>query len=734
VEAWEHNVSRGIQSNVVSVPMYEAWRDRSRTLSQAAALVPDYQTLSGATVERIGGAAVTASWFDVVGVAPALGRGFTEGEAVANDVVVLSSGLWRERFNSDAGVIGRRLVMSGEPRTVVGVMPAGFEPPSYGWLGAEQAYWVPFTPDENNRTWGRSLLVLGRLAPGANVEAAGAELRSIVRDREATGPALAEWSARVLPLREEITGDMRTPLLALGVAVGCLLLLGVVNVTNLLLVRVDRRSAEFGIRAAVGAGRGRLARQLAAEALVIVGLTAPAGLVLGWAGLRVLMALMPADLPRAGSVHLGVSALILTAVIALAAGVVLAVTPLLRLRRAPLYEGLRAGAAGRSRAGGRGLVIAEVALALVLTVGAGLTLRSFIALRSVPLGIDVANVTAFRVSLPGDAYGSAEAKDAFYDRLLARIAATSGVESAAAINVRPLATGGTATSVGRLGDPWTDALPVAVIRHVTSGYFATLGIRTIRGVGLDPGGGGRDVVVNRTLAADFWPEANPVGEHIVVALNGGDTMRVAGVVEDVRLAGPTTELRPTVYYPYRVTAPGAMDVVARSVLPAEAMASLVRAAVAELDPSLPVTDVERLDYVLEQMTARERVETTVLTAFAALAMLLAATGIYGVLAMEVAKRRREIGIRVALGAAPGAISARVVASALGIAGAGLVIGLGAALILTRFMSSMLFAVSAVDARTYAVVTGLLLGVTLLAAWPPARRAARADPMASLRGE
>ena len=734
VVAWERNVPREAGENVVSVPMYEAWRERARAFSEMAGLVPDRQTLREGGPERVEGAAVTAGWFDVVATPPALGRGFTEEEARRGGVVVLSHGLWRDRFGGDREVLGRTVALTGAAHTVVGVMPEGFEPPAFGWLGPEQRYWVPFAPDEGNRGWGRFLLVLGRLAPGASVERADEELKRIVREREETDDArLSEWTADAVPLHAQVTGGVRGPLLVLLVAVGFLALIGVVNVTNLVLARAQRRGGEFGVRAALGAGRGRLARQLLAEALAVAVVAAPLGLAAAWLGVEALPLLLPDDVPRASQVRLDAAALGTSLLVAAVATLALGVAPALlaavgRRRGRP---GIRGGA-GTS---GRPLVVAEVALALVLSVGAGLAMRSFVAMRAVPLGFDGSDVVAFRVSIPSASYPSGDERRAFYRRLLETLAARPGVGTAAAVNVRPLRGGGTATTTWAVGTERDEGAPVADVRVATPGYFETLRIDHLAGRGLEATEAGpRAAVVSASLARALFPGRDPLGERFVLSMNPPDTVAVAGVVEDVRLAGPEAPPRPTVYFSHAVDPRESMDVVVRADLPAAAVVSMARTAVAEIDPSLPIYEVETLRRRVEATTARQRVEFALLAGFSLLALLLAATGIYGVLAMEVGRRTREIAVRIALGAAPARVRGDVVRGALRVTLVGLGVGLAGALVLTRFMESILFGVEPTDPATYAGVVAVLVAVALAAAWAPARRAARVPPAESMRAD
>ena len=736
VVAWERNIPRERAENVVSVPMYEAWRERSRTMETMAALVPDRATLSIDGPERVPGAAVTASWFDVVRVRPALGRGFTEAEAREGNVVVLSHALWRDQFSSSRSVLGQQIRMTGTAYTVIGVMPQEFEPPAFGWLGSDQRYWVPFAPSDDNRAWGRFLLVLGRLTDGATQAQANAELQSILRDRQREDASLEGWTSDVVPLHKQVTGDVRGPMIVLLAAVTCLLLIGMVNITNLVLVRAQRRRMEFGVRAALGAGHWRIARQLAAEAIALALVAAPLGVLGAAAGVRALGAILPSDLPRAGNVQLDAAALGLTVLITIVAVIALALVPMVHLSRTGVQDRLRTGSMRLVGSGGRSFVVAEVALALVLTVGAGLTIRSFAALRAVPLGFDPVGVVAFRVALPSDSYQTDAARRTFFEMLLDRIEGEPGIERAAAVSIRPLGGSGTAATVRPLDAELIGVAPAADVRIATPEYFATLGIRRISGEGIPESGltGRSRGVVNETMARMLWPERDAVGERFVLAMNPPDTVVVAGVVEDVRLNGPSSQLRPTVYFPHAAQPEQTMDILIRTSLPAESVVELARRSVAELDSSLPIYEIETLEAGVNQATARQRLELALLAVFSALALLLAATGIYGVLAMEVGARRREIAVRLALGAAPAKVRAEVVRRALALTLTGLAIGLAAALGATRFMESLLFRIQPDDSLTYAGVVAVLLVVALSAAWIPARHAAAVDPMESMRAE
>lgn len=737
---WERNTARGRGENVASVANFQAWRLGAESFESLAGIVPNRVTLAADRPERIEGAAVSASWFDVIGVEPAVGRAFTDAEARSESrVVVLGDGLWRTRFGADPDVVGGTVRMNGEPYTVTGVMPPGFEPPAFGWITAGQRYWVPFTPTATNRRWGRFLLVVGRLRDGATVARADEELKAIAARRVAEEGADREWTADAVGLHAQVTDDVRAQLLVLAGAVAFLLTIGIVNVTTLVLARAQRRGSEFALRSALGARRGRLVGQLFAEGVAIAVAATPFGALLAFGGVRTLAAALPPGLSRGGNVRLDVTTLAACAAAVLLAVIVIGLVPALRRPRDDVRGGLRGGAGGRvvEAAGGRHLVVAEVAIALVLSVGAGLAMRSFVNLRSVPLGFEAEDVVAFRLDLGGDAYDD-DRRRVFFDELLTRLRGVSGVEAAAAVSARPLGGWGPATRVRPLTGSIAEAdAPVADVRMATPGYFDVLRIRGVLGDGFDEPvrpDGPRRVVVNRTMARRLWPGRDPTGERVVVAFDPPDTVEVVGVVDDVRLIGPATSIRSTVYYPYALWPNPMMDVVVRSALPAERVVPVLRDVVWEIDPSLAVFDVAPLERLVADATAQERISFLLLGGFSVLALLLAATGVYGVLALEVGSRRGELAVRLALGAPPARIRRGVVGSALRVASLGGAIGVVGALVLTRFMGSVLYGVTPTDPPTYGITAAVLVAITFVASYLPARRASRVDPLHSVRAE
>jgi predicted permease len=734
---WEHHVARGARENVVSVPNYESWVERSRSFSALAALVPDRRTFRGDVAERVSGAAVSASWFDVVGVEPRLGRGFTAEEVAASEnVLVLSHGLWRERFGGDAGIVGGTIRLADGAHTVVGVMPEGFRPPAFGWLSEDQRFWVPFTPTSDNRTWGRFLLVLGRMRAGTEAGGADAEVKSIAERLTREDVRNDGWTADVVPLKGQVVGDLRPALWTLFAAAGFLVALAAVNLANLVLVRAQARGLEFSMRSALGASRGRLVRQLLAEALAIALLAAPVAVVLARWSVTALRAIFPPELPRLADVAVDGTVLAVSVAVTVLVAVAAGVGPALRFSRARLARQLHAGGVRATRrSNGGAIVVAEIALALLLTTGAALAARSFANLRSVAMGFDAANVTAARIELGTAARPTVAARLAFFDMLHERLLAIPGVEATALVSVRPLRGGGTATTVERADGAIEELEPVADVRFATPDYFTTLGIPLRSGRLYSGNVRSEDApvaIINETLARSLWPGQEAVGRRVRVAFTEPVLAEVTGVVGDVRLHGPRSAVRATVYLPYSQSAAEAADIVVRGALPSERVIGAMRDIVRTLDPGLPVHAVARLSDDVSGAVAPDRANAVLLAACSFVALLIAAGGVYGVLAVEVGQRRREIGVRMTLGATRGTVARSVVGRALRLGTLGIVIGGVAAWTLTRYMGALLFGVTPADPVSYLLTAAGLLALTATAAWIPARRATRVDPAVVVR--
>ena len=697
------------------------WADVKRQATTFEHFVPAYGesfNLAGSdTPENVDGARVGADYFALLGVRPALGRSFLPEEAAPGraDVVLLSDGIWRRRFGAEPGVVGREVRLDGRPHTVIGVMPAATD-----YTLFDEELWVPtaFTPAQLAMHDEHYLTVLGRLKPGVAAARAEAEMRSLGRWLETTYPKDNRDRAIVMaPLMEELVGDYRPRLFVLLGAVGFVLLIACANIANLLLARGAARSREIAIRAAIGAGRGHLLRQALTESLVLAGAGGLLGLLAGYWGVSLLAALGPEDVPRLAQARVDGPVLAFALGLTVLSGLAFGLAPALRSAARLPHEALKEGGRSGSRAGSRDrlrnvLVVTEVALALVLLTGAGLLIRSAIALKDVNPGFDPRGVVAGRVSLPAVTYETPEQVTRAFERIEESLAAVPGVSSAALVSSAPLEGGGSNGLIpeGRALD--ISSTINSLMRLVTPDYFATMRIGLVRGrtfTQSDKPGAPLVMVINETLAR----EAFPGQDHAAVA-RGTDPVQAPGA------AWSWTDRT--------------MTAVARAQGDAVPLMTPLRRAVAEVDPSLPLYNLGTMQGRLLDSLAQSRFSTMLLTAFGAIALALAAIGVYGIISYGVAQRTQEIGIRMALGARHGDVLAMVVRHGAALAGIGLVVGLAGALALSRLVSSLLFRVSPTDPPTFATGMVVLTAVAILAAAIPARRAARTDPMLALRNE
>jgi predicted permease len=706
-------------------------------------------TLTGnGAPERVEGASVSASFFDVLGARPMLGRGFVaeENEPGRTKVVVLGEGLWRRRFGADPGIVGQSIAVNREPHVVVGVAPAAVAFPE----GAE--LWRPMEYDAVFRTLSRGawyLTVIGRLRPGVPVETAREEVRAIGRDLERRYPDHNEGvGATIRPLQAALVGPSRTALLVLLGAVGLVLLIACVNVANLLLARSAARQTEVAVREALGAGRARLVRQLLTESLVLALLGGGAGVLLASASLGSLLALQPGGIPRLAEVRIDRTVMLFAAGLSVATGLLFGVFPALHATATSTAQTLREGS-GRAVAGGGhrlrgGLVVVQLALAMMLLAGAGLLLRSFDRLRRVDPGFRAGSALTFRLSLPESAYGEEPRVAAFYAELLRRLDALPGVDGAGAVMGLPLSGLSFMLSFeveGRPPVPFAQQASLHV-RTATPGYFPAMGIPLLRGRGLEPGDTAQSrpvVVLSESAVRRYFPDQDPLGQRIVVGWRRPDGMpkaggEVVGIVGDVRDLGLDRAHPPEIYIPHAQLPTQAMDLVVRSTVDPWSLRSAVERAVAGLDPELPLARVQTLDAIVARSVSEPRFYMVLLGAFAGMAVLLAALGIFGVMSYAVVQRQREIGIRVALGAHPAEVLGMVMRHALGLTALGVAVGLLGALALSRVLRSLLFEVSPTDPATLAGVGLALAAVALLASYLPARAATRVDPLTALRSE
>jgi putative ABC transport system permease protein len=733
------------------------WADVNRQQQSFAYFVPAHSesfNLAGADApENVDGARVGADYFAMLGVRPALGRSFLAEEDAPGrgDAVILSDALWRRRFAADPGVLGREVRLDGRPHRVVGVMPAQMD-----YTVFDEELWVPtaFSAERLAMHDEHYLTVLARLKPGVTVPQANAELETLGRWLATTHPhENTDRSLSMAPFMEELVQDFRPRLFVLLGAVGFVLLIACANIANLLLARGAARSREMAIRAAIGAGRGHLLQQALMESLVLALAGGVLGLVAGYWGVSLLAAFGPEDVPRLSQARVDGPVVAFALGITLLSGLVFGLAPALRTAGRMPHEALKEGGRSGSRSGSRDrlrnvLVVGEIAVALVLLTGAGLLIRSAIALNNVDPGFDPRGVVAGRVSLPETAYQSPEQVIRAFERIEERLAAVPGVEAGSLVSAAPME-GGNSNGLVPEGRPLDISSSInSMMRLVTPAYFATMRIDLVRGrtfTAEDRRGAPLAMVINETLAREAFPGEAPIGKRIACCEPGPDGSpnwkEVVGVVRDVRAQGLDEPAEPEFYLPM-VQAPNAawswtdrtMTIAVRSqVEPLSLMPSL-RRAVAEVDPSLPLYNLGTMQGRVLDSMAQARFSTMLLTVFGAIALILAAVGVYGVISYGVTQRTQEIGIRMALGARHTDVVGMVVRHGAALAGIGLAVGLAGALALSQLIGSLLFEVSPTDPPTFATGTVVLTAVAVLAAALPARRAAMTDPMVALRNE
>ena len=737
----------------LSPPNFMSLRERARSFEGVAAHLANSYTLTGTGSPRqVEGAIVSEGFFEVLGVPPLLGRSIAKEDATpgAQRVTIIGHGLWQQAFGGDEAAVGRSVILDGEPHRIVGVMPPGFSFPEHREL------WVPLTLDGNfsatavdgrkSNSW---VPAIARLRPDSDLEAANRELANVAAALEQDYPASNQGVLfAASSLHGDIVGATRTPLLLLLGAVALVLLVACANIAGLLIARASGRRAEFAIRAALGARGGRLAQLLFAESALLACTGGVAGLVLATWGTAALVALSPHELPRMDEIRM--DEVVALFAVAVTAGTVLlvGVAPAVRSARAASVRGLHGGGRGgvTSRETARfraALVVAEVSLAVVLLVGAGLLIRSLSRLAAADPGFRSEQVLTFRLDLPESAYPSDERVAASYDELLARIQAIPGVRSAGATFRLPLASGNITSRFrleGEAGLAPGEMEPSIGVRSVTPSYFASMGIPLRRGRMLRSEDGAEGVgvaLVNEAAVRRYFGGEDPVGRRFEwFSWNPleGRSWTIVGVVGDVRHEGLAEEPEPEAYFPSGQLARRSMTVVVRADGPPESVSSGVAAAVRAMDDDLPPPEFRTMEQVLSDATAQPRFLATILGIFAAAALLLAGVGLYALLSQSVGQRTREIGIRMALGASSGEVLLMVVKRALALAAAGLVVGLAGSLALSRVLRSVLYEVTTTDAVALAGAVAGLAITALIASVIPARRASRVDPAESLRAD
>ncbi len=739
----------GLQAPV-SAPGFADYRDETTSFARMAVSAGWGPNLTGTgEPERLTGARVSGHYFETLGVAPLLGRALRPEEDRPGDerVVVLSHGLWLRLFGGDSSAVGRRLQLNGDAYEVVGVMPPGFR----DFFNRRAELWRPLAlPPEQYTGPGRTsewLNLTARLKPGVPPERAQLELREFAErlKQEYADAYPRDWSLVLTTLTDKGTGDARPALLVLLGAVGFVLLIACANVANLLLARGAARTREVAVRTALGAPRRALVRQLLVESLLLALLGGAVGLLIGWVGVRALVAWNPADLAWASDIRVDGVVLAFTALVAVVTGVVFGLAPALQTTRADVQTTLREGGRGLQAERGtqtlrRALVVAEVALALVLLAGSGLLLKSFARLQGVDPGFETERLLTFNVALPAAKYASDTQRIAFFDALLPRLAAIPGVQAAGGTSDLPFGGGWSTGSFAVEGhtpaegepNPWGD------IRYVTPDFHRTLGVRLLRGRFLQESDGPASppvVVVDEEMVRRYWPDADPIGKRITFGPDSApEWIEVVGVVGHTMHEGLDADARVQLYFSYRQANLGQMTVALRTVGDPLRLTGAARAAVREQDPDQPISNVRTMDDLVSATVGSRRLAAVLLTVFAGVALLMAAVGIYGVMSFAVAQRTRELGVRMALGAHRGDVLRLVVRQGLGLVLVGVAVGLVGALGLTRLIASQLYAVRPTDPATFATVAVTLVLIALLAILVPAARATRLDPVVALREE
>jgi predicted permease len=737
----------------VSPANYLDWQSQNSSFEQMAAYgFASFNVGGGERPEAIRGAAVAPRFFSILHVQPVFGRTFSaeEDRPGQGHVVILGNALWRNHFAADTGIVGRNVLLDGQTYTVIGIMPPKFKFPDWADL------WVPLAWSNEKRAvrGNHNYMVIGRLKPEVAVRQAKADLSAISERLEQQYPEDDKgWGATVLPLREQIVGDVRPALLVLLGAVAFVLLIACANVANLVLAKTVSRKKEIAIRTSLGASRATVLRQILAETLLLSLAGGALGLFLARFGMTLIQKYLADRLPNSTEITLDTQVLAFTIFLALFAGILAGLLPAVRFTRTDINEALKQGQSrGSSDSGGsktRGLlVVSEIALSLVLLIGAGLMIRTLLHLSSIQPGFDPNNVLTARLTVPGTKFSGPAAQISFYDQVLRQVRATPGVESAGLIDSLPMDGGGSHQPVAVEGQPIVPMAdqPEVDVRLISPGYLHAMRVPVLRGRDLnDADVAGRPAVVfiSESMAKRFWPNENPIGKHITLTFFAGAVREVAGVVGDVK-HDSLDQTRPveTLYWPLsQLTVPpseawrsfGMSLAVRTSADPASAISG-VTSAVHQVDPETPVVGVVTMQGLISASLSPQRFNVLLLGAFAGLALVLAAVGIYSVLSYSVRRRVREIGIRMALGATHSDILQMVVADGMKPILLGVAIGLAAAFALSRVVTSLIYGVRATDPLTFAGVALLLVSVGFLATFFPAYRATRVEPVRTLREE
>ena len=738
------------QEQSFSFSDYNDLKSQTRSFSAIGAASPLWNfTLTGAgEPEPLQGMYVSSSLFEVLRVMPERGRAFTadEDRTGGTPVAIISHALWQRRFGADENIVGKAIIVSGTSATVIGVMPASFQ-----LLDPASELWLPLAQNQfaSSARQVRLLSIVGRLVDGLQPAAANAELSAIAGQWAAQYPdSNSGVGMRVVPMHQQITGKVRPALLLLLGAVGLVLLIACANIVNLMLVRSAARQKEIAVRAALGASRMRLLRQLLTESVTLAVLGGGAGILLGSWGVQALLALNPIPIPRYNQIRLDLTVLGFTLAASLVTGIVFGLAPAWQTLRTDLHAALKEGgrttiADSRQRRLSSLLVIAETAMAMVLLIGAGLLLKSFAHLLSVKPGFVTENVLTMQVGLPNASYQQPQKRVAFMQQLEQNLAGAPEVASIGFVTRLPLmsALNNVTTFLAIEGKPVpVGERPEIDFRRASTGYFQTMGIPLLAGrlvTEQDVTNSTGAVVINEAMAKRFWPGEDPVGKRISTATSAGQQTQwqtIVGVVGSVRHLGLDVEPRPEIYYHTNTNPPFGPVVVIRTTSDPQRLISIARAKVRELDKDVPIANVNTMEQLVAQSVAQRRFGMFLVGIFAALALVLAVIGIYGVVSYSVTQRTNEIGVRMALGASTTDVLKMVLKNGMTLALIGVGIGLAGAFAATRLMVAMLFEVKPTDLATFAIVSVGLILVALLACYVPARRAMKVDPLVALRYE
>jgi len=739
--------SQVLEGMSISYPNFLDWREQNQSFEHIGVYRrQDFVLTGGDQPVQLTGGMVSADLFDVLRARPALGRVFTNDEDKPGgaQVVVLSDALWNRRFGGDPSVIDQTITLSSKPYTVIGVMPPDFLFPS------RAEFWVPVGHNYSNPGWQErgnhpGLYGVARLKDGVTIDQARADMDLVAAHLEQQYPnSNSGCSATITPLLEVFVSDARKPLMVILITVAAVLLIACANVANLLLGRAASRQREIAVRTAVGASRLRIVRQMLTESVVLSVAGGALGLIVANFGVKALVAVSPANIPRSREISLDARVLLFTLGVSVLTGIVFGLVPALQASRPDMNEILKD--AGRGSTGSlkqmlrRVLVVVEVAISLVLLIAAGLLIRSFYRLYSVDPGFKVERLLTVRLTLPEARYPERQKRADFFKRVVEQASTLPGVEAAGLASGLPLGNNGNQTSFSVIGrdEPPPGQRPLMEVVQASADYFKTMGIPLVKGrtfTDADTANAPRVMVIDETFAERHWPGEEALGKQIRAGGPQEPPTTVVGIVKRVRMESLSSDSnRVQAYFHYTVNTWNGMALVLRTSVDPASLTSSVREVVRSIDPDQPIFNVRTVENIRDDSVAPQRMNMMLLTVFAALAAVLAAVGIYGVMAYSVAQRTHEIGIRMALGAARTDVLRLVVGQGMALTALGVGIGLAGAFALTRFMATMLFGISAVDLPTFVAITALLSAVALAACAIPARRAANVDPIIALRYE